>query len=118
MPNERPSAGITGRVSLSHIAIGREYPMTTPSDEFTVTVGDERFDYLRATPARRAAPELLAMLRRLEWSATDECGDDGWCPVCGGHEPVRSLLPESRMLAGHFPDCELDALLARAAATP
>lgn len=49
-----------------------------------------------------AAPELLEMLRRLEWHTGD--GGEGtpldWCGICGG-------------MLMHRPACELAALLAR-----
>ena len=57
-----------------------------------------------------AAPEMLVMLRELEWTTW---GDDGpehiTCPVCGAIAPGK-CAPE---FAGHEPDCRLAALLAR-----
>jgi hypothetical protein len=48
-------------------------------------------------------PELVAMVKRLEWSDQDDDCSFGCCPDCGS--------PEYRE---HRPSCELAALLARA----
>lgn len=46
-----------------------------------------------------AAPELLAMLRELEWHGDE--GPQTTCPECTGIKPK------------HYPDCRLAALLGR-----
>lgn len=49
-----------------------------------------------------AAPEMLEMLRRLEWEADEE-----YCLACGNLER-----------SGHMPDCELSALIRKAGGEP
>lgn len=109
MPTIRPDPDIRPSVTP------RDGPPDGLPDELDFTTGNERFPYLAATPARLAAPELLAMLRRLEWSHPVGEGADGWCPVCLGREPDP---PYGHRGAGHAPNCSLAALLARASATP
>lgn len=55
-----------------------------------------------------AAPEMLKLLREMEWS--DHDGVDYCCPVCGA--------PNVPPPAEHAPDCALGALFARIDAKP
>jgi hypothetical protein len=59
--------------------------------------------YDNDAPLIAAAPEMLAMLRELEWAAS---ADGGWscCPVCFGLKGRET----------HDADCRLAALLAKA----
>lgn len=57
-----------------------------------------------------SAPELLAMLRELEWAGTDPDGVIGACPTCGRSKP---MLGFPSKYAPHDDDCRLAALLAR-----
>lgn len=52
-----------------------------------------------------SAPELLEMLRKLEWVKDEECtaGDGLSCPCCGWVKHT----------TGHAPDCRLSELLGR-----
>lgn len=50
--------------------------------------------------AREMAPQMLAMLRKLEWSGTPEGGGRrGCCPECDEPSPK------------HYAGCDLDTLL-------
>jgi hypothetical protein len=57
-----------------------------------------------------AAPELYAALKAVEWK-DDEC-----CPFCGVHRSSPTDPP--LRLAGHAPNCDVSAALARARGTP
>lgn len=59
----------------------------------------------------RAAPEMLAMLRKHEWSASDDDRGEMYCPECGGLRPGGSSLTSEE--EGHEADCALAAILAR-----
>lgn len=61
-----------------------------------------------------AAPDLLAELRRLEWSGLDEMDNPGWCPSCGGYDSAtkNNLMPSD--VCGHRPGCTLAAAIAKA----
>jgi hypothetical protein len=51
-----------------------------------------------------AAPEMLAMLKELEWLG-DADGFIDICPLCGA---------DCEVVRGHHPDCRLSALIAKA----
>lgn len=53
-----------------------------------------------------AAPEMLALLRELEWAGGDASGSS-CCPACGAAPAV------SQASDAHAPGCRLHALLAR-----
>jgi hypothetical protein len=65
-----------------------------------------------------AAPEMMALLRELEWSGRefDQGFDDGTyacCPSCSGKSPEPQKYGRHTESSGHERDCELAALLAR-----
>lgn len=62
-----------------------------------------------------AAPELLSVLREIEWANTQEDGEGGeydTCPCCGGGRPDDPDTPEE--YAGHDKDCALYVVVAKA----
>jgi hypothetical protein len=77
---------------------------------FVANCLDAYLPALMATPRFAAAPDMLAMLERLEWRGNRD-GLGPRCPICGLCEPRDGL---SGTAVGHDKDCELSALLKRA----
>lgn len=80
-------------------------------------VGDWRPMAQQEADARlmAAAPDLLEVLRSVEWSGLEDHPDGGYygaCPSCGGGDADNPATPEG--YAGHAQDCELAAAIARA----
>lgn len=76
----------------------------------SVTMNDEANARLIA-----AAPELLNILKDVEWQGLEDDPDGGHygaCPACGGGDPDDSNTPEE--YAGHTEDCTLAAAIAKA----
>jgi hypothetical protein len=58
------------------------------------------------------APDLLALVRDLEWSSFHLNGDsEPMCPVCGAIPDLLMTAVNRRMQGTHAPDCRLATLL-------
>lgn len=71
-------------------------------------------EHIPRTPVEKAAPELLAMLKEIEWSGADEDEDGAvfCCPICGIPQPCD---PEEVIVnGGHEDGCRLRALIVKA----
>jgi hypothetical protein len=83
-------------------------PVADPQAEQVARVWDKNDERARAKASLiAAAPEMLAMLKRLEWSREERAlsGGNLWCcPIC----------IEAGMGGHHKPDCELAAIIAKA----
>jgi hypothetical protein len=77
--------------------------------EFHLNMG--HVDAIRAVLAEHA--EMLAMLKRLEWS--DVLSDAGFCPECGGGKPGdHPNLKMAFTMNGHNEGCGLGDLIRKA----